>query len=291
MLFDIPPQLIALAAALSYATSGIAAKRGLRHSTPLTVTLVSLLIHSVGLCTLVLVTSGIPAVPPLALFLFFITGTLQPVIRLFTYAGIHHMGASRGTTVRGSHPLFSVTIAILFLGESANLWILCGTVLIVFGVTLISWQTAAPGGSYRWWHIAFPLGAALLAGISHPIRRYALGLADEPLFFAATVGLVSLFWMGSYMLSPLCRERPTWHRKAIGPFLLAGTFETLGILLVMLALSVGQVVVVSPIVATSPLWILLGTWLFLQGIERLTLRTVIGAMAVVAGTIAITTAK
>ena len=291
MLFDIPPQLIALAAALSYATSGIAAKRGLRHSTPLTVTLVSLLIHSVGLWILVLVTSGIPAVPPLALFLFFITGTLQPVIRLFTYAGIHHMGASRGTTVRGSHPLFSVTIAIFFLGESANLWILCGTVLIVAGVTLISWQASPPGDLDRWWHITFPLGAALLAGISHPIRRYALGIADEPLFFAATVGLISLIWMGSYMLSPLCRERPRWHRQAIGPFLLAGTFETLGILLVMLALSAGQVVVVSPIVATSPLWILLGTWLFLQGIERLTFRTVLGALAVVAGTIAITTAR
>ncbi|HVO95700.1 MAG TPA: DMT family transporter [Terriglobales bacterium] len=287
MLAQIPPQLIALAAALSYATSGISAKRGLRYSTPATVTLVSLLVHALSLWALLLLTSGVPAVPPWALFLFFVTGTLQPVIRLFTYAGIHHMGASRGTTIRGSHPFFSVTLAILFLGESPNLWILLGTVMIVSGVTLISWQPAPPGGTYRWWHIGFPLGAALLAGISHPIRRHALGLADEPLFFAATVGLVSLFWMGGYMLSPLCRERPIWHRQAIRPFLLAGIFETLGILLVIVALSVGQVVVVSPIVATSPLWILLGTSRFLQGIERLTARTIIGAIAVVSGTIAI----
>lgn len=288
MLTEIPPQLIALGAALSYATSGISAKRGLRYSTPATVTLVSLLVHTFGLWTLLLATSGVPAVPPWALFLFVVTGTLQPVIRLFTYAGIHHMGASRGTSVRGSHPLFSVTIAILFLGETANLWIVGGTILIVAGVTLISWQPAPPGGGYRWWHIGFPLGAALLAGVSHPIRRHALGIADEPLFFAAVVGLVSLIWMGSYLLSPLCRERPVWNPQAIRPFLLAGIFETLGILLVMLALSVGQVVIVSPIVATSPLWILLGTWFFLQGIERLTLRTILGALAVVGGTIAIT---
>lgn len=288
MLTEIPPQLIALGAALSYATSGISAKRGLRYSTPATVTLVSLLVHTFGLWTLLLATSGVPAVPPWALFLFVVTGTLQPVIRLFTYAGIHHMGASRGTSVRGSHPLFSVTIAILFLGETANLWIVGGTILIVAGVTLISWQPAPPGGSYRGWHIGFPLGAALLAGVSHPIRRHALGIADEPLFFAAVVGLVSLIWMGSYLLSPLCRERPVWNPQAIRPFLLAGIFETLGILLVMLALSVGQVVIVSPIVATSPLWILLGTWFFLQGIERLTLRTILGALAVVGGTIAIT---
>ena len=37
---------------------------------------------------------------------------------------------------------------------------------------------------------------------------------------------------------------------------MAGVFETVGILLVIVAFSVGQVVVVSPIVATSPLWIL-----------------------------------
>lgn len=291
MVFDIPPQMIALAAALSYAASGISARRGMRDSTPITVTLVSLLIHAFGLGTLLLLARGVPSVTPWVLFLFFITGTLQPVIRLLTYAGIFYMGASRGTTIRGCHPLFSTSIAILFLGENADIWILAGTVLIVVGVTLISRQRSDERADYRWRHVVLPLGAALLAGISHPIRRYALGLANEPLFFAATVGWVSLFWMGGYLLSPLARERPAWSRKALVPFVMAGIFETLGILLVIVALSVGPVVVVSPIVATSPLWILLGTGLFLRGIERLTLRTVLGAVAVVAGTIAITTAR
>lgn len=287
MLAQIPPQLIALAAALSYATSGISARRGLRYSTPLTVTLVSLTIHAAGLWTLLLLTTGVPRVSSWVLFLFFITGTLQPLIRLLTYAGIFYLGAARGTTVRGSHPLFSTTLAILFLGENPSLPVILGTVLIVGGVTLISWRSEAQRASYRLWYVAFPLGAALLAGVSHPIRRYALTLADEPLFFAATVGLVSLVWMGSYLLSPFAKERPVWHRQAIGPFIVAGIFETLGILLVIVALSVGRVVIVSPIVATSPLWILLGTTVFLRGIESLTLRTVLGAVCVVSGTIAI----
>jgi drug/metabolite transporter (DMT)-like permease len=288
MIFDIPPQFIALAAALSYAASGISARRGMRHSTPITVTLVSLLIHAFGLGTLLFLTRGVPTVAPWVLFLFFVTGTLQPVIRLLTYAGIFYMGASRGTTVRGCHPLFSTSIAILFLGENADLWILAGTVLIVGGVTLISRQPSNEPALYRWWHITLPLGAALLAGISHPIRRYALGLANEPLFFAATVGWVSLFWMGVYLWSPLARERPAWNSKALVPFVMAGIFETLGILLVIVALSVGPVVVVSPIVATSPLWIVVGTGLFLRGIETLTLKTVIGALCVVGGTVALT---
>jgi len=284
---DFPPQLIALAAALSYATSGIAAKRGMRFSTPITVTLVSLTIHAASLWTLLILTRGIPRVSPLALALFFITGTLQPVIRLFTYAGIFYMGASRGTTIRGSNPLFSTLIAIFVLGERADLAVIVGTCLIVGGVMLISWQPATEGAPPKWWHVGFPLGAAVLAGVSHPIRRHALSLAKEPLYFAATVGLVSLCWMTGYLLSPFGKERPRWHRQALWPFLIAGSFETLGILLVIIALSVGQVVVVSPIVATSPLWIVLGTWFFLRGIEALTLRTIIGAICVVSGTIAI----
>jgi DME family drug/metabolite transporter len=291
MLSSIPPQLIALTAAISYATSGIAAKRGLRYSTPITVTLVSLMVHTVTLWTALLLTSGIPQVSWFVLFLFVLTGTLQPIIRLFTYAGIQYVGVSRGTTLRGSHPLFSTTLAIVFLGEQVSLPIIAGTIVIVTGVGLISWQPEAQSASFRWAHLGYPLAAAFLAGISHPLRRYALKLADEPLYFAAIIGIVALPWLASYIFLPIKSEQPVWNRQSMGWFLMAGVFETLGILLVIVALSVGQVVVVSPIVATSPLWILLGTWVFLRGIERLTLRTVAGALCVVFGTIAISVVR
>jgi uncharacterized membrane protein len=120
-----------------------------------------------------------------------------------------------------------------------------------------------------------------------PLRRYTLNLANEPLYLAAVIGIVALPWLASATLLPGQQQRPVWDRRAMGPFLIAGTFETLGILLVIVALSVGHVVVVSPIVATSPLWVVLGSSLFLRDVERLTLRTILGAVCVVAGTIAI----
>jgi drug/metabolite transporter, DME family len=285
--FALPAQLIALAAALSYAISGIAAKRGLRYSTPITVTLVSVAIHATLLWIALLIFRGVPAVAWRVLFLFVLSGLLQPILRFLTYAGIHYVGAAAGTTLRGAHPLFSTSLAILFLGEPLNLLIVLGTIAIVAGVALISWQGTKKQASFRWWHLAYPLSAAFLAGVSHPLRRYTLNLANEPLYLAALIGIVALPWLASATLLPGQKQKPVWDRRAMGPFVIAGSFETLGILLGILALSVGQVVVVSPIIATSPLWIVLGSWLFLRDIERLTVRTVLGAACVVAGTIAI----
>jgi len=283
----VPAQLIALAAALSYAISGIAAKRGLRYSTPVTVTLVSVAIHAVVLWIALLIFRGVPSLSWWVLFLFVLSGLLQPILRFLTYAGIHYVGAAAGTTLRGAHPLFSTSLAILFLGEPLNLLIVLGTIAIVAGVALISWQRNRKQEGLRWWYLAYPLSAAFLAGISHPLRRYTLSLANEPLYLAAVIGVVALPWLASATLLPGQKQKPVWDRRAMGPFLIAGSLETLGILLGIVALSVGQVVVVSPIIATSPLWVVLGSRLFLRDIERLTLRTIFGALCVVAGTIAI----
>ena len=99
-----PAQLIALAAAVSYAISGIAAKRGLRYSTPVTVTLVSVAIHAVVLWIALLIFRGVPVVSWWVLFLFVLSGLLQPILRFLTYAGIHYVGAAAGTTAVAAAP-------------------------------------------------------------------------------------------------------------------------------------------------------------------------------------------
>ncbi len=280
------PQLIALYSAISYAVCIIAARRGLKYSTPVTVTYISLIIHTVTLWAAVFLTGGIPQVSAIAVILFVIGGSLQPVIRLFTYTGIEKIGASRSYTLRATTPLFSTTIAITILKEEASHAVLIGTALIVIGIMVISWQTDEQSSSFRWWHLLFPLVAALLAGIVHPIRRYALKISNEPLFFAALVGIISLTWFVGYLSLPNT-ERPVWNRKALLPFIAAGLFETLGILLLIIALSFGSVVVVSPIVSTSPMWVLLGTVLFLRDLEKVSARTLLGSCYVVGGTVTI----
>ncbi|MFQ5852357.1 MAG: EamA family transporter [Candidatus Binatia bacterium] len=281
------PQLIALFSAFSYSSVAISARLGLRHSNPLTATCVALSVRTLSLWTAVFLTGGIPRVASLAVILFVILGVMQTATSLLGFIGIAKIGASRSQPMRSSYPLWSAFIAITILHEEVSIAVLAGTLLVVSGIVLISWRPEGMSSTYRWWHILFPLGASFLAGIAFPVRRYALTISNEPLFFAAFLAVVSLACLAAFLFLGIGGQWPVWHRKAVLPFMMAGGFETLGALLSLIAVSVGRVVVVAPLVATSPLWTLVMAFVFLRGLELVNARTVIGTFSVVAGTIAI----
>ena len=284
-------QIIALAAAIAYAFSFILSKRGFQYSTPITITFVSLLIQTVTLFTIALTLTGIPKTTPFVLMLFAIAGVLQAVVRQLTYIGIEKLGAARSGPIRASVPLWSAAIAIFFLGENISAAIGLGTILVVGGILLISWRANEHIKDFRPWYIIAPLLAAILGGIVYPIRRYALRFSDEPIFFGAVIGVVGLFCTVAYLALPTTKEKLVWNRESLVYFVAGGAFESLGLLLVLYALSFGPVVMVTPLTATLPLWLVLLGKLFLRDVEKITTRTVIGAGLVVAGTIAITLAK
>ncbi len=281
------PQIIALCSAMFYASVAISARLGLRFSTPLTATCVALGVRTVTLWTAVFLTGGIPEVAIISVVLFILLGILQTATSLLTFTGISKIGASRSQPLRNTYVLWSALIAITVLGEEAGVAVLLGTLLVVTGIVLISWQPEEKASAYRWWHVLFPLGGAFLAGIAFPVRRYALLISNEPLLFSALLAAVSLTCLLMYLVLPVRTQRPVWNRKALFPFLVAGGFESLAAFLSLFAVSIGRVVVVAPIVATSPFWTLLMTVVFLRGIERVNTHTVIGTFCVVAGTVAI----
>jgi len=132
-----------------------------------------------------------------------------------------------------------------------------------------------------------PVGAACLTGMNHPIRRIAFSLSNEPLFFSAFMGVVSFVGFLLYMTASRQMQPLRWDRRAFSAFVCTGIFETLSILFIMTALSIGRVVVVAPLAATYPVWALIGAKLFLRDVEKIRWKTVIGILSVVAGTIAI----
>ena len=281
------PQLWALFTAISYASANVTARRGMIYSTPSTATLLSLIVHTVILWLAVFLTGGIPKFATAAAVAIAVTGILQAVIRLCHYTGIDKIGAARAVTLRSTYPILSVIVGITILQERASAAALMGTLFVVVGIILTSWKLENQLKSFRWRYLLFPLATAVITGVVHPIRRYAMSITDEPLFFAALVGPISLISFVAYLSLPTTTERLVWNQRAFWPFMWASLFETLGILFMLTAFVSGPVVLVSPITATSPIWTLLMSSIFLRDLERINLNSIIGTLCVVVGVIAV----
>lgn len=281
------PQFLAFITVICYASALVASRRGLQYSTPDTVTWVSILVQNITLWSAVFLTGGIPPLSWVALGIFCIVGTFQMGVRLLAYTGVLKIGASRSSSLQSISPLIAATIAVAVLKEPASTLIIAGTILVVGGIVLVSWKAERELPSFRWWHLLLPVAAACLTGVNHPLRRYAFSLSNEPLFFSAFMGLVSLVGFVIYRLVTPHRQHLDWSAGARLPFLWTGISETLSILFIMTSLSLGRVVLVAPIAATYPVWALIGAKIFLRDVEKITVKTVMGILSVVAGTIAI----
>src|SRR6185369_6458435 len=110
---------------------------------------------------------------------------------------------------------------------------------------------------------------------------------NEPLFFSALMGLVSFVGFLIYLGVSPRSQRLVWNRQAIWPFLTTGLSETLSILCIITAISLGRVVIVAPIAASYPVWSLVFAALFLRDVEAVNWKVVAGIFSVVAGNFAI----
>jgi drug/metabolite transporter, DME family len=287
MTSDGTAQLLALITSVLYASALVSARAGLRYSTPTTVTLFSILMQNLLLWSVVFASGGVHAVPVAGVLLFSLVGIFQLGVRLLAYTGVEKIGASRSSALQSISPLVSASIAVAILGEEPSLLIVLGTMLVVAGIVLVSWKPEEQLAAFRRWHLLLPLGAAFLTGMNHPIRRYVLAMANEPLFFSALMGAVSLAGFSIYLAASPRSQKLVWDRRAFWPFMGTGLFETFSILCIITAISMGRVVVVAPIAASYPIWALIEARIFLGQMEPINLKTVFGILSVVAGNAAI----
>jgi drug/metabolite transporter, DME family len=281
------PEIIAFLASICFALFAVYGWLGLRSSTPLTATVVSLAARTITLAAGVALGGGIPDYESDAMRIFVLLGVLQSAISLLTFLGLQKIGTSRSQALRNSYPLWSALIAIVVVGETAGAAVLAGTLLVVAGVISISWKPESAPPSYRAWHVLYSLVAGFLAGVAFPLRRHGLTITNEPMFFSFVIAVVSLAGSIPYVLWTRSDQGLIWNRKGVVCFALSGFFEALGALLTLVALTNARVVIVSPIVATTPLFSLIISMIFFRGKEQIGALTVAGTIAVVAGTIAI----
>lgn len=195
---------------------------------------------------------------------FAAAGLIVPSLSItFATLSVKKIGPGLTAGLAATSPIFALLIAVIFLGEVATAPILAGTLIVICGVMFIagfrSGQTAI---AWPLWAIVLPLAAALARGIAHPLMKLGLTEIPNPLTAGLVSTAVSLLVLSILRLGS-GRGLPAWNR-GYGWFALCGVINALGIVGIGTALSIGNVIVVSPLIATTPVFTLLLGYFFFR---------------------------
>ena len=283
------PQFLAITSALFSAIATMLIQRGLVRSNFYAGFWINVMVGMVGLWSAVLLTVSPDSFDWRALPYFVFSGVAGTAAgRFFRVASIEKVGAPVASAIGNLAPLVATGLAIVLLDEQVTFAILTGTLVIVAGTVLLSLSGKHVGFPAR--YLIYPFMAAWCFGMVQVVRK--MGLSDTgPLFDAAlniTAAMIAstAFVAASGKLRLLRCDRSSFLYFAVG-----GACENFGVLLVIVALGLGDVSVVSPLSAVSPLFVLLLAFLFPSGQKRLTWRVAIGTTLIVLGVVLITALK
>lgn len=287
--------VLATLAALMFAFQFLFVRLGTRDGSVSDVILVSLL------CNVLIV------VPP-AVFLFDRSMTFHAAAafvgagvfgslfaRICMFASIKRIGANRTSPIVASNALFATILAVLLLDESLTAIHFVGIVLIVAGIAVVSYETAESTAidATRWDFailLSLPLLAAAFIGLEPIFISYALddGAGIVP-GLAISVSVAFVGFLVYTAATDTLPSRSVIHEPFAKWYVGAGVATTGGLLAAFAALETAPVVVVAPVVQTSPLIVVALSALFLpRTLERVTPRIVAAAVMVVIGAIVVT---
>lgn len=219
---------------------------------------------------------------------FFLSGVFAPLLgQLFQFQGMAKLGANITTPLTLTHPVISVVLAILFLGEEVTNLGLLGALMVVLGSVVVGAQGGQnPTRSLQnvsRIYLLLPLVASLSYGISIVFRKIGIDIGSDAVTAAAVTCTSSWFFSTLYVLFTGAVGEIRCSRRELGFFVLAGIFSSLGPVLLYAALQFEGLVVIAPLAATTPLFVLLVSYVFIRADEIFTPQVVAGTVATVAG--------
>jgi drug/metabolite transporter, DME family len=218
-----------------------------------------------------------------ATLLFAASGLLRPTlsISLWTH-GIRLLGPTLNAGIGAIGPIFTAIAAYVIVGEKMTVPIAIGTAAVATGIFVASFRGNTSITSWPWWAILLPMVAELLRAIAHSITKVGFEEVPDPFFaalMATTVGAVTL------SIRFLAEGRkPDFHSPGMKWFILTGVITSVAFFTLNIALEIGKVITVIPIVAVSPIFaMLLGLLVFRK--ETITWRTIVTVALVVPGVV------
>ena len=283
-------------ASISWGAGACFAGVGMKQVGSLSGTFISM---AAGFVTILAVAWGVDsqalfAVSGSTLLWFVLLGLIQfPGGRFLNYTGIRLAGVARSTSISGTSPLFAALLAILFLGEQVTSFILSGTLAVAVGLALVvsqrevfsstqSQEVQRSGTGRVAVGLLCAVAAAAVYGTSHTIARYVVTQAAPASVTAAYTIFFGMLFLFFISVPHLKRDLQA-PRSALIMMILAGVCSSFAIFLMYAALARVPVILAASIVASYPLIAMTFTHIFLQHLERVTLRMVLGAILVAVG--------
>jgi drug/metabolite transporter (DMT)-like permease len=279
------PLFFAVVASLFFGSSVLTGKQGLRYVDAQTGSMIS-----IG-TTVIIYTALAPFLVRAeywsspGIWVFMGNGLIHPLISMaMSFEATRRMGATVSSTVSSTSPWFASVGAILLLGEALTVSNLVGTLATVLGIMVLTYD---PGGT-RGWHrrdLLFALAAAVVRGSNNLIGKFGLGYLPIP-FMAAWLSFLVSF-TGAVIIYRVRMGRLPLRLPRLGVrwFSATGVMISAAILCMYTALSLGSVVVVSPIVAAFPVWTLLLSLLLRQ--EIFSFKILLGVLVAAGGVVLI----
>ena len=281
--------MLALTSALCSAVATMLIQRGLRRANFYAGFWINIAVGMIGLWSAVLLLVPHEDYHWSAVPYFILSGVVGTAAgRLFRVAAIEKVGAPVAAAILNLSPFISTGLAILLLGERVTLPILLGTLVIVFGTVLLSLSGKYVGFRVR--HLIYPFLSASCFGVVAIFRKLGLGHAG-PLFDSAVNNTAAMVAATTFVLVSGNRGALVCDGRSILYFIGGGIMENTGVFLVLVALGLGEVSVVTPLAGTTPLFVLLLTFLFPRGMGKLSWRIIVGVVLIVLGVVSLTGSK
>ena len=280
---------LAFVAAIGFGSSAVFARAGMRGIHPLTTAFISVVISFIpaAIIAISFALEDIQALPLIALLAFLAHGALNFIGgRTQNHISISLIGASRSSPFVGSAAMFASIFAVIILGEYLHPLVAAGTAAVVIGLIVSSADHLISES----WRLdkksiigyATGLGAAASYGGSTLVAKSLSESYGSPFLIAAAA-----MFFGMLLLAPMggrgAIRAISTARTGLIFIIFCGLASALGVISLFTALSMSDVVIVTPIASISPLVTLVLAHFFLNKLEQVTKWIVFGTGLAVLG--------
>jgi drug/metabolite transporter (DMT)-like permease len=226
--------------------------------------------------------------------------------RTWAYKSIQLIGSNRANIVTSLSPIVSITLAIMVLGETVNALMIMGIVCALSSpfITLLKEHTVAAETNIKkssrgkeidrhtlYLGMLYGMGAALFWGSSFIFIKLGLTNGGTPIagnmiaYLAASIAIIP-----SLLKQQNKSEMLAADRKSLKLALLVGLTANIAQLLRYLALQYGSVIIITAVIRTSPLGVLLLSYIFNRQYESFSRWVLLSNALLIIGTILILSA-